>query len=422
MFTGIYTQPNTHFIKGPKDAPIPIQNLNRCGMIVYGFTAFSFLVTVISYMIFPAFQTEIVTSVTRPIEGQNCTIMSAFTGELNKVELNPQVAALNTADFTMLKCCLTDPTLKTESFSSTNNVCPTPSQYTGGTEITNTYGMKPKCVPGDVSSEGKPIFDKLTGIFQSFKCANFLINGEIGLYTKITNSKFLPETLRPNGRVLYFSTKDQCLSDLKLNIDINRVDVTKDFYGGTDAVNGVCSYNMKAATLTYTFSNEGLNNFLDAGDGLDIIASTKTCGSGTGCDYLTNIVAQSSPSQTYGYWGIAKLGFMPGEVCPGYDPVKMLEFYNLLYPTWLEDVCSTFDYMPPYQCTVSKSPSFVSALGSSLAIMNTLLASLCVLTVYMFQNGIDLTGKLFGNSSTSTDVTPATKELEMSEETTLKAV
>ena len=169
-------------------------------------------------------------------------------------------------------------------------------------------------------------------------------------------------------------------------------------FGLPQPVDKICQLTLQGAIFDFKFSHSG---YINAG-----IGPFKSCVPGSGnCILMTNMVINNSTA--FGYPN--KYGIPDTPACSNYDSNKMVEFYNLLYPTWLEDTCSAFGSLPPYQCIDMKTPSFVTALANGFAIMNTLFAVLCALSIYLFQHGIDVTKKVWGNSSTTT----VTKELEM---------
>jgi hypothetical protein len=69
-------------------------------------------------------------------------------------------------------------------------------------------------------------------------------------------------------------------------------------------------------------------------------------------------------------------------------------FSYKLYPTWIADTCDIFDNLPPHiyttclhQRTETKNPSFIYALGSSLAIVQSILILLVTTSVALLQKG-----------------------------------
>jgi len=75
-----------------------------------------------------------------------------------------------------------------------------------------------------------------------------------------------------------------------------------------------------------------------------------------------------------------------------------------------QEICSAFDNLPPYQCTETKNPSFISALGSSLAIVQTILFVFAAASSYLLQNGY---GKSISPAAATKEVEHDTMEVEM---------
>ena len=82
MFANGFRGRVKEFIKDAKtDEEIPIPKLNRCGMIVYFLAVSVGLITFICYLTLASFQTESSTIGKVFIEGQNCSILSTFSGD-----------------------------------------------------------------------------------------------------------------------------------------------------------------------------------------------------------------------------------------------------------------------------------------------------------------------------------------------------
>jgi len=77
-----------------------------------------------------------------------------------------------------------------------------------------------------------------------------------------------------------------------------------------------------------------------------------------------------------------------------YSEQDTMNLFNSLFPNWKSEACSVFRNLPPYQCKDVKSPSFVTAAGSSLAFFNSLVGLLFILGAYLLTNGYDVTASL----------------------------
>jgi hypothetical protein len=129
MFASAYLKPRS-YIRGPDDKEIPIAKLNRYGLIIYAVCIISFLATIISYMTMSAYQVETVSVVSKPIDGQNCTILASFNGALPR-----PTCSLSGSDLGILMDCLISPTVISGSFGTTAGQCPAPSQYNSGPTV-----------------------------------------------------------------------------------------------------------------------------------------------------------------------------------------------------------------------------------------------------------------------------------------------
>lgn len=252
----------------------------------------------------------------------------------------------------------------------------------------------------------KDLVNELVSIIRSFKCGSMWSDESSG-WTIIDNFQTISS---PQAKSLYFSSYDECLSKVKLNsVKINRSPMTvktnwQDLANPIGLPNN-CELTVNAANLEWDFSPSAPTI---TGGGMGPLGKIKN---GDG-DYWWNLVCEKGT-------GKAKCGIPSTDACPGFDSSEMVRFFNLLYPTYTKDICSNFQSIPPYQCISTDNPTFISALGSTLAIMNTVLVVLFSAAVYMFQNGYELPGVLGSSSSESDtsgkidDVGVGAKELEM---------
>lgn len=386
MFASSFLTPSQHYIRGPGDKEIPVAKMNRCGIMVYAITAIMFLVTLISYLTLPSYQVEVVTMSPTPIEGQNCTILAAFSGGLEAIIHGN--AALSDADMEFLGKCTIDSTVESGSMSTTSLLCPDKSQYADGSTIKDTY-FGGAC---DLSkATNAALINKLADIIKGFKCGSIFLYDE----AKWSITEFGAK-IYAYAKAMYFPTYESCLNTLKVNsVKLNRFPMKIKPTFSSTSFKKDCELTVNAASLEWDFSPKSpmLSDPGFGPKGIENIFENDFP------SYWTNLVCDGD-GLTYTTGDSQKCGIPSTEACPGFDSAQMLNFFNLLYPTFTEDVCSAFKVLPPYQCINTHAPSFVSALGSTLAIMNTLLGALFAAAVYMFQNGYELPG-VFGSGSGS---------------------
>ena len=158
MFASGFQGPVKEFIKDAKTGEeIPIPKLNKCGMIVYFLAVSVGLITFICYLTLASFQTESSTIGKVFIEGQNCSILSTFSGDnvlgttvYDRVKIKNSLSSIDKAS---IKSCIeqTCPEIGTAFTAPEDGKCLDPKKV-GPDKIKLSYGHVTKSFSSTTSA------------------------------------------------------------------------------------------------------------------------------------------------------------------------------------------------------------------------------------------------------------------------------
>ena len=441
MFASGFQGPVKEFIKDAKtDEEIPIPKLNKCGMIVYFLAVSVGLITFICYLTLASFQTESSTIGKVFIEGQNCSILSTFSGVnvlgttvYDRVKIKNSLSSIDKAS---IKSCIlqTCPEIGTAFTAPEDGKCLDPKKV-GPDKIKLSYGHVTSMM-GQFTSTCKYatydecITDKYTGTEPPAVKAllnNFGSNGLMfskdadtesadvpngkgeGEYTKagIEQAYLLGGSLalleiKNSFQSVYYESEQKCLADLKLvSADMVETEEQIEFvnYSGDpnpqgsvlieQKINSPCYMPVKFRQVDYKFSAPGLKFSFGPSLGLTYYYSNLVCNQGT------------SPGT------IATCGYLTKET---YNPADQMKAFELIFPDWKASACSLYRDLTPIQCIKTETPSVVTAAANSLALFNSFLGGLFLLACYLMSNGYDVYSYLFEGKKKAVDAATASDE------------
>lgn len=442
MFADPFLAGTTEYIKDNKGNGFNKVRLGKYGLCLYLLAACVTLTVCICYMTLEAFKTEVVTIGPVLLPDQNCTLLGSYNGAPLGLKGSGSSIALTSAVNSRMAYALNN-CIERDQASSQFNVATfeigSSSNNGGLCKISVKDDLRPnnfqkKRADSDVDSlslclqnwkgllspEDIAFGTRLLNVYPGKKGIPFSFKKKLNVVDNNSSFDYILDavvekktdywteaTITNKYQNLYFKSHKQCKSELKLEsakLEVNTevifqaitssgfrgknsfYDLNKDnenlqiFVQNATALftesAGGCFPPMKLAKVNFKFNTPNFE--LTFGPSKDL--------------YFSNFACEQAYDPALWPLGIqpklAKAcGYLNDTIFTDYDEAEMMAIFQLYFPNWVEEACSVLLDFPPYQCSYMKTPSFVAALGSSLAITNTFIVGIFMLAVYLLTNG-----------------------------------
>jgi hypothetical protein len=397
------------------------------GTVIYGICSLVGVYLFIIYLTLPGFKIEKTTITPVMLEGQNCTLLGAYTGTpyaseppapdsrqarrlggnyLSETSLKYSMDGLIFIKMQMAWRKTLSPGTSASFKPEESNTCAFFKQQPTGPTISNDYIARSTGIGNSTMQTRKAFFQQLETDYptklDSIQLARDvldIVQGNTGQfigsdfhYTQESTTvdvitAYTPEfTIDNSYKNTYYPSESICNEELQLlSADLEITEKTILFehptsanattdgwdeiihlegFNTTSIKDEVCNVPIKAAQINFKFNKPGFRLSFGPAVGTD--------------NFMTNLVCSQAYIGASGTSPInknnaAKCGLQTEEAFIGsYNGEKTVKVFNALFPKWRQQVCSEFVY-PPYQCTTYTQPSLVDAFGNALAIWNAML-------------------------------------------------